>query len=193
MNNADRNSDRNFWRLQIKELFCHLFFPKKNWQQNHWRISIAIFFNDSCQNTNKLEKSSCKVVRKKINSCEMVTHYTGLCFCAHWILIRLDCNNNSSSNQLNKPLIWPLLALWQIALDNCFPTRGWKSWKERTTNDENPPPAPTKSAAGRYTVGPNCQIPAKNYIKICEIDCLQQFDNFWIRRARRARNDRKWK
>ena len=127
MNNADRNSDRNFWRLQIKELFCHLFFPKKNWQQNHWRISIAIFFNDSCQNTNKLEKSSCKVVRKKINSCEMVTHYTGLCFCAHWILIRLDCNNNSSSNQLNKPLIWPLLALWQIALDNCFPTRGWKT------------------------------------------------------------------
>ena len=30
--------------------------------------------------------------------------------------------------RVNKPLIWPLLAHWQIALDNCFPSRGWKSW-----------------------------------------------------------------
>ena len=110
----------------------------------------------------QLEKSSCKVVRKKINSCEMVTQHCVFVLIEFWSTWTAT---TEQQHQLNKPLIWPLLALWQIALDNCFPTRGWKSWKERTTNDENPPPAPTKSAAGRSTVGSNSQNPAKNYIK----------------------------
>ena len=122
----DRNSDRNFWKIQNKRIpFAILSFRK--------RISSRILSDY------QLEKSSRKVVRKKINSCEMVTQHCVFVLIEFWSTWTAT---TEQQHQLNKPLIWPLLALWQIALDNCFPTRGWKSWRERTTNDENPPLAP---------------------------------------------------
>ena len=152
MNNADWNSHRNVWKTQNKRIPFAILSIQKRIGSRILTIFFQWFLSEY-----QLEKSSCKVVRKNINSCEMVTQHCVFVLIEFWSTWTAT---TEQQHQLNKPLIWPLLALWQIALDNCFPTRGWKSWKERTTNDENPPPAPTKSARGRsqartaYATGP---------------------------------------